>query len=390
MVVAEAHPVSGHVYRQQRQSGARWVAKWRDGAGQHKRVLGKAWSGKGRPAEGYFTKRLAQQALDDILADARRGQLVGRARTGVPFREAVEEWLRHGEHERGLKPSTLVDYRSTVKAYLLPAFADLALEAMTPDVIDRWRRGLLARKGLAPRTVNKALTVLHGVMEHARRVWRLPANPVADVERAKQRYSGDFDFFSPEEVMALVRAAASEQDGAMYLTAAFAGLRRGELVALRWRDVDFAAEAIRVRASFSHGHVVSPKSGKIRTVPMVPAVAEALARLADRERFTADGDLVFPSATGEHIDASALRRRYIRALAKAGLRPLRFHDLRHTFGSLAINRASIVQVQAWMGHADIDTTMRYLHHKSRADEAKLLAEAFRTSSSADALAAAGE
>ena len=232
-------------------------------------------------------------ALDEILADARRGQLVGRARTGVPFREAAEEWLRHGEHERGLKPSTLVDYRSTVSAYLVPAFGDLPLESMTPDLVDQWRRGLLARNGLSPRTVNKALTVLHGIMEHARRVWRLPANPVADVERAKQRYTGDFDFFSPEEVMALVRAAASEQDGAMYLTAAFAGLRRGELVALRWRDVDFAGEAIRVRGNFSHGQVVSPKSGKIRTVPMVPAVAEALARLANRERFTADDDIVF-------------------------------------------------------------------------------------------------
>jgi integrase len=56
---------------------------------------------------------------------------------------------------------------------------------------------------------------------------------------------------------------------------------------------------------------------------------------------------------------------------------LRFHDLRHTFGSLAINVASIVQVQAWMGHADIKTTMRYLHHKSRADDARLLSAAFQ-------------
>lgn len=82
----------------------------------------------------------------------------------------------------------MVDYRATVQAHLLPASGGLALESMTPDVIDRWRRDLLADKKLSPRTVNKPLTVLHGIMERARRVWRLPANPVAYVEKARQRY----------------------------------------------------------------------------------------------------------------------------------------------------------------------------------------------------------
>ena len=327
-------------------------------------------------ARATLTKRGAQEVLDTVLADARRGQLVAGARSGVPFFEAADEWLRHAEHERGVKPSTLVDYRSVVRSRLLPAFGGAPLEAIKPAAIDRWRRRLLADRRLSPRTVNKSLTILHGIMERARRVWKLPANPVAEVERARERYTGDFDFYSPEEVRALVCAAASERDGAMYLTAAFAGLRRGELVALRWRDVDFGGEAIRVRGSYSHGQVVTPKSGLVRTVPMVPDVAHALARLAAREWFTRDVDLVFPNAVGEHIDASALRRRYVRAQEDAGLRRLRFHDLRHTFGSLAINRASIVQVKAWMGHADIDTTMRYLRHKSRADEARLLADAF--------------
>jgi integrase len=74
-----------------------------------------------------------------------------------------------------------------------------------------------------------------------------------------------------------------------------------------------------------------------------------------------------------------LRRRFVEPRERAGLRPLRFHDLRHTFGSLAINRASIVQVQHWMGHADVETTMRYLHHKSRSDDAALLATTFASS-----------
>lgn len=85
---------------------------------------------------------------------------------------------------------------------------------------------------------------------------------------------------------------------------------------------------------------------------------------------------MFPGVTGDHLDGSALRRRYRQAQTRAGLRPLRFHDLRHTFGRLAISRASVVQVQAWMGHADADTTHRYLHYKPRRDEARLLADAF--------------
>jgi integrase len=103
---------------------------------------------------------------------------------------------------------------------------------------------------------------------------------------------------------------------------------------------------------------------------------DALKQLKLRGRHTGPGDPVFANEAGEPIDGSALRRRYIADLKATELRFLRFHDLRHTFGSLAINRASIVQVQAWMGHADIKTTMRYLHHRSRADDAQLLSRAF--------------
>ncbi len=85
---------------------------------------------------------------------------------------------------------------------------------------------------------------------------------------------------------------------------------------------------------------------------------------------------MFVSRERTNVDGSALRRRYIATLDAAGLRRLRFHDLRHTFGSLAINVASIVQVQAWMGPPDVKTTMRYLHHKSRATAARLLSAAF--------------
>jgi integrase len=173
-----------------------------------------------------------------------------------------------------------------------------------------------------------------------------------------------------------VRAAEGEQDAAIFLTAAFTGLRRGELVALRWRDVDFARSHIRVRASYSKGGLTTPKSGKIRAVPMAPQVATALAQLGRREHFTADDDHVFPGETGGYLDASALYRRYKKALERACLRDLRFHDLRHTFGTCVIATASILKVKEWMGHADVATTMRYLHFAPQAADAALVAQAF--------------
>src|SRR6185437_8210055 len=184
----------------------------------------------------------------------------------------------------------------------------------------------------------------------------------------------------PEEVWALARAAASEQDSAIFLTAAFTGLRRGELIALRWRDVDFAGSVLRVRASYAGGALTSPKSGKVRSVPLAPDVAQALARLSNRELLTGEDDLVFPGEFGDFLDGSALRRRYAAALKRAGLRSLRFHDLRHTFGTRMIAKADISRVQEWMGHADIQTTMRYLHYAPRREDAALVAEAFRVES----------
>lgn len=87
----------------------------------------------------------------------------------------------------------------------------------------------------------------------------------------------------------------------------------GELVALRWREVDFEGQAIHVRASYTHGALDVPKSGKGRMVPMIDAVATALARLSQREDFVGPDDLVFAGIVGNHLDHSALRRRYVRA-----------------------------------------------------------------------------
>jgi integrase len=100
-----------------------------------------------------------------------------------------------------------------------------------------------------------------------------------------------------------VGAAASQQDAAIYLTAAFTGLRRGELLALRWRDVDVKGSVIRVRASFAAGVLTTPKNGKVRAVPLAREVAPVLALLGQHELWTAEEDLVFPGEAGGYHDA---------------------------------------------------------------------------------------
>src|SRR4051794_25479297 len=301
---------TGHVYQRTTERSDVWYAKYRlpDGR-QVKRRIGPAWTSRGRPAAGYFTKRTAEAWLRDLLDEARRGTLPGMVRTGATFADAAAEYLRWIEHDRARKPSTVRDYHSILKAHLLPAFGDMRIEDITTEGVERWAAGLTVGGRMNNRTKLKILTVLHGVMKRAKRVWKLPRNPITDVEKPVQTHRSDIDVFSPEDVMALVRAAASEQDAAIYLTAAFTGLRRGELVALTWRDVDFSGQVIRVRRSYAEGQVSTPKSGKTRSVPMAPNVAEALARLAVREYLTSDDDLIFIGEMASFVDGSALRRR---------------------------------------------------------------------------------
>jgi integrase len=305
-------------------------------------------------------------------------------RTGATFADAAAEYIRYVAEDRGRKASTVEDYRSIIDVHLLPAFGSASLEDISVTDVEAFQARLARRthrgRVITPRTRNKVLIVLHGVFSRARKVWGLTLNPAAEIERHPDRHSGDIDVFSPEEVWALVRAAADERDAAVFVAAGFTGLRMGELRALRWRDVDFARSVVRVRASYAAGELSVPKSGKVRSVPMVDEVARHLARLAERDSFTGDDDLVFCEEGGTWLNDDRLRRRYETALKAAGLRRLRFHDLRHTFGSLAITRADIVEVQTWMGHADIQTTMRYLHYRDRGQAAERLADAFRIES----------
>lgn len=290
-VVSEVFkPPSGHVFRVERARGPAWYAKYRlpDGR-QVQTKLGPAWTDRGRPAVGYFTKRMAEEWLADVMHQARRGTLPGMVRSGATFADAAVEYLRYIEHDRGRKPSTVRSYRSTISGHLLAVFGELPIEKVTTEKIEQWLAGFEG----SPRSRNKLLIQLHGILGRAKKVYRLPGNAAVEVEKFPQRRAGEIDVFSPEEVWALVRAASCKQDQAIFLTAAFTGLRMGELLALRWRDVDFPAQTVSVCASYYLGHLTTPKSGKVRSVPLAPDVASALAWLGRRKHWVGDDDLVF-------------------------------------------------------------------------------------------------
>ena len=382
---------TGHLQVKGGAGRRRYFALWRDADGRHQVLLGPAhvkdsgrrtprgaiiWrAGDGPlPSPDHLTPADAAAALRELLAAApKRATPAGHQPSGaVTFGEACAEWLRYVEHERRRTPATLGDYRSSVRAWLLPGFgADTPLGKIDTAAIDGWRAGLLAEGRLSPRSIQKLQTVLHGVLARAKRRGWIAVNPATDAERISVKRTGEFNVLTPVQVAAVARAGESVQDGAVFTVAAFTGLRLGELLALRWADIDFAKRLVHVRSSYTLRQEGPPKSGHVRSVPLIDQAMEPLDRLSRRELFTGPDDLAFAGVLGGHLDPSALRKRFYSALERAGLgamraksEPITFHDLRHTFGTLAVQAFPLSDVKAYTGHADIQTTMTYVHHVS--------------------------
>ncbi len=394
---------TGHVQVVQQAGGRRYYALWRDADGRHKKLLGPAWvkrhgttarggrkwrASDGSKPDGYLTPADADERLAELLAASPREPTVADHHRGKTFGDACAEWLRYVEFDRQRAPSTLEDYRNAVNRYLLPELgAEIPVRRIDTRRVDALRERLLADRRLSRRSVQKIMVLLHGILKRAKRKGWVAVNAAEEAERVTVKRSGDFTVLTPTELEAVARAAASEQDAAIFTTAAFTGLRLGELRALRWQDVDFAKRLVHVRRGFVAGNFDVPKSRKVRSVPMVDQVLIALDGLSRREHFTRHDDLVFPNALGDPFDDGATRLRFYAALKDAGLGRLRekdppivFHDLRHTFGTLAVQVFPLSDVKAMMGHENIETTMIYVHHVPQHDAAAKLSQALRTDS----------
>jgi integrase len=195
-------------------------------------------------------------------------------------------------------------------------------------------------------------------------------------------------FLEAVDVEALLQAAPDSSYGrvqrVLYVAAVMTGMRQGELLALRWQDVDWSAQRIRVNRNYVNGKYGTPKSHRGRSVPLADRLGGELDRLYKSSAYTADDDLVFGSPhTGQPMNGHTLTRTFHTALERAGVRKVRFHDLRHTFGTrMAAAGVPMRTLQEWMGHRDFRTTLLYADYAPGAHEADLVNGAFASAASA--------
>jgi len=236
----------------------------------------------------------------------------------------------------------------------------------------------------APKSIRNYLGLLHSLFVYAERKGWTHSNPVKHVEKPRAGSDDpDIRFLDQDELDALARAVPDDVLGRLerplYLTAAMTGLRQGELIGLRWRDVDWPAGRLRVRQSYVRGEFGSPKSKRSsRSVPLADEVAGALDRHFKASAYSEDDDLVFCHPhTGRPLGRSKTVDRFKKSLKAAGVREVRFHDLRHTFGTrMAAAGVSLRTVQEWMGHRDFKATLIYADYAPDAHERDLVQRAF--------------
>jgi integrase len=310
------------------------------------------------------------------------------------FGQLADEFEAVAIPARPRKKTTVESYRQTIANHLRPWFgeSDLARLSRTPEEFEKYAVAKM-RDGLSPKTVRNHLVLL-GLMFKTARRWRwVSENPLELVEKpaVDDTETETIDSAVIAELLSAYRLleADAEDDERfwfetarrMTVVALSTGLRRGELLGLRWQDVDLLERRVTVAQQFVRGELTSPKSraGR-RTLPLGPVAAQALEEQWKASRHRADESIVFSHrALGTPLDPSKLARYARKALTKANV-PDAFrpgHGMRHTaLTETAAAGVPAMFVQAKAGHAQGSTTERYLHaHRTAYPDAAELAEA---------------
>lgn len=250
------------------------------------------------------------------------------------------------------KPSEVEAKRVSFRLHLLPALGQSRLDQIGVKEIEQYKAQKLA-ENLSPKTINNHLTMLRRLLVVAVEWGQLGAVPPI---RWLAVPDAEFDFLDFEEAERLVAAADGEWR-AMIVLGLKGGLRQGELLALRWEDVDLVVGRMLVRRAVARGKIGTPKSGRSREVAIGKNAVAAL-----RQHRHLHGELIFSRSDGALLTKGECKWPLWRACKRAGIRRIGWHVLRHTFAShLVMRGAPLKAVQELLGHATIEMTMRYAH-----------------------------
>jgi len=329
--------------------------------------------GNGRRRRLYArTRPEAARKLNEALKTIRDGlPVISERQTVAAF---LADWLETARPS--LRPGTSTRYEQYVRVHIVPSIGALSLAKLTPQHLQRLYADRLAA-GVSPTTVGHTHAVIHKALRDAAR-WGQVGRNVADLVQRPRATRNEMAALSPEQARGLIEAAHGERLEALYVLALASGMRQGELLALRWQDVDLDGAAIQVRATLrrtSTGFVFSePKTSKSRRQIALTALAVATLRshrarqLEERLRcpYWQDETLVFASEAGTPLEATNLIRRSFKPLlARAGLPDIRFHDLRHTAASLLLGQnVNVKIVSELLGHSQVGITLDLYSHVS--------------------------
>jgi integrase len=375
-----------------RKHRGRWCADFRDQHGCRRIEV---------PAgtfENAAQERLAAQALlTKRLADVSRGQHQPLSQRPT-FSEVCTRFL---ESKVNLRPSTLRSYRGLIQCYLDPYFGKWKVQTISLTDVERFRfeltQGLpapiaksfterrlaanpkwsnarakqeTARMKPGIRTINKALTLLVMLLNYASKHQWVDSNAAEHVERLSDtrppdEQAIDGNILSPDEIRRLLDAMPEGAYRMIVQTAAFTGARQSELLGLQWGDIDWASRKAHIRRAWREGRMTLPKTrNSTRRIDLPEFLVHELKKWKLRCP-TSELDLVFPNESGRPLSHSNLLSRGLYpALRRAGLRRVRFHDLRHSYASMMLaSGADIVRVSRLLGHASPTVTLNIYAHQ---------------------------
>ncbi len=304
-----------------------------------------------------------RKALTEAMANADKGLTFDAGALTVGT--YLTDWL--ASVEGTVRTSTYIRYRGIVNNHLSPALGSGKLARLAPNAIRKMYQEKI-KESLSPRSVNYIHTTLHKALRAAVLDGLIPRN-VCDAVKAPQNHRPEVTPFDQEQVKALLTAATGERLAALFVCAIHTGLRRSELLALRWSDVNLEAGKLTVQRSLAADGSFNPPKRKAsrRTVRLTRAASEALREHRKRqlEEGTSGGGLVFTNKAGNPVSGVNLYHRdWQRLLKRAGIEEdFTFHTCRHTFAT-ALLRANVhpKQVQEALGHSTITQTLDTYSH----------------------------